>query len=104
MIRRGACTSARQRDLLAHAFGKTLAAFVQMRLQSKRDQEIVRGRFGNNGIDSPKPGDKFKIFQRSQLVVDHGFIRNPRHHLLCRNRIRERVDAEHCNGSGIGRQ
>ena len=43
----------RQRDLLAHAFGETLAALVEMRLSSEREQQFVSGRFGNRGIDCP---------------------------------------------------
>ena len=94
----------RKRHLLAHALGKSLAALVQMRLQTERDQEIVRGASGNRRIDAPKPGDEFEIFQRRQLVIDHGFVGDPGHHLLGRDRIAERVDAEHRDRAGVGRQ
>ncbi len=93
-----------QRDLLAHALGKSLAALVQMRLQSERDQQALRGRFRCRGIDAPQAGDEFEIFQRRQLVVDHRLVGDPRHHLLGGDRIGERVDAEHRDGSGVGPQ
>ncbi len=92
----------RKRDLLAHALGKSLAALVQMRLQTERDQEIVCGASGDRRIDAPKPGDEFEIFQRRQLVVDHGFVGDPGHHLLGGDRIAERVDAEHRDRTDIG--
>jgi hypothetical protein len=86
----------------AHALGKSLAALVQMRLQTQRDQEILRGASGNRRIDAPKPGDEFEIFQRRQLVIDHGFVGHPGHLLLGRDRIAERVYTEHRDRTGIG--
>ena len=95
---------ARERDLLAHALGKSFASLVQMRLQPQRNQQAMRRRFGDGGIDTPEAGDEFKIFQRGQLVVDHRFIRDPCRHLLGGDGIAERVDAEYRDRSGIGLQ
>ena len=36
-----------ERDLLAHALGKSLAALVQMRLEAQRNQKLARARFGD---------------------------------------------------------
>jgi hypothetical protein len=73
-----------------------------MRLEAKRGQEVVRRGLRNGGIDAPEAGDEFEIFQRRQLVINHRLVRDPRHHLLGGDGIRERVNAEHCHRSGIG--
>jgi len=83
-----------QRHLLAHALGKSLAALVQMRLQPERHQELLRGAFGNPGIDAPEAGDEFEIFQRRQLVVDHRLVGDPGHDLPGGDGIAQGIDAE----------
>ena len=82
-----------QRHLLAHAFRKSFAAFVQMRLKPERHQEILRGGFGNRSIDAPEAGNEFEIFQWRQLVINHRLVRHPRHDLLGGDGIGERIDA-----------
>jgi hypothetical protein len=93
-----------ERDLLAHAFRKSFAALVQMRLQAERDQQAVGGCLRNPGIDAPEPGDEFEIFQRRQFVVDHRLVRYPCRDLLGGDRIAEGIDAEHRYRTGIGPQ
>ena len=93
-----------QRDLLAHALGESLAAFVQMRLQPERRQKLLRRGAGNRGIDAPEAGDEFEIFQRRQLVVDHRLVGNPCHDLLGGDGIGECVDAQNGDRAGVGPQ
>ena len=95
---------ARQRHLLAHALGKSLAALVQMRLEPERHQQFLRGGFGRRRIDAPEAGDEFEIFQRRQLVINHRLVRHPRHDLLGGDGIGERIDAEYRDRAGIGPQ
>ena len=93
-----------QRHLLAHALGKSLAAFVQMRLEPERRQKRLRRGCGNRGIDAPEAGDEFEIFQRRQLVVDHRLVGDPGHDLLGGDGIGERIDAEDGDRAGVGPQ
>ena len=93
-----------QRDLLAHALGESLAAFVQMRLEAKRHQKLLRGAAGNRGIDAPEAGDEFEIFQRRQLVINHRLVRHPCHDLLGGDGIGERIDARYRDRAGVGPQ
>ena len=93
-----------ERHLLAHALGKALAALVRMRLQPERDQQICARACAICGIDAPQPGDEFEIFQRRQLVVDHRLVRHPGHDPLGRDRIGQRIDAEHRYRTRLGPQ
>ena len=95
---------ARQRHLLAHAFGKSFAALVQMRLEPERHQKIMRRGLGRIGIDAPEAGDEFEIFQWRQLVIDHRLVRHPRHDLLGGDGICERIDAQYRDRAGVGAQ
>ena len=105
MISRGIVDQrAGQRHLLAHALGKSLAAFVQMRLEAERHQKLLRRGCGNRGIDAPEAGDEFEIFQRRQLVVDHRLVGDPGHDLLGGDGIGERVDAQNGDRAGVGPQ
>ncbi len=93
-----------KRHLLAHALGETFAAFVPVRLEPERAQEFLGDRLRNGRRDAPEAGDEFEIFERSELVIDHGLVGDPRHHLLGRNRILERIDAEDRDAAVVGPQ
>jgi hypothetical protein len=77
---------------------------VQVRLKAKRCEQIARGWLCDRGLDAPKPGDEFEIFQRGQLVVDHRLVRYPRRDLLRGDRVVERVDPEYRDRAGVGPQ
>ena len=93
-----------QRDFLAHALGKAFTAFVQMRFQAERHQQLMRGGLRDRGIDAPEAGDEFEIFQRRQLVINHRLVRHPGHHLLGGDRIGQRIDPRYRDGTGVGPQ
>ncbi len=105
MITRGSCTSA-----------PASATFCRMPLEKpsqrscawsarpSQSEQLARARLGDGGIDAPQPGDEFEIFERRELVVDHRLVGDPRHDLLGRDRIGERVDAEHRDRAGVGPQ
>ena len=106
MIRRGIVNQrAGQRHLLAHALGKSLATFVQMRLEAERQQKLAARRARTRlAIDAPEAGDELEIFQRRQLVVDHRLVGHPGHDLLGGDGIGERIDAENGDRAGVGLQ
>ena len=95
---------ARQRDLLAHALGKSLAALVEVWLQSERDQQVARAWFGDPWLDAPEAGDEFQIFERRQLVINHRLVGHPGHDLLGGDGIAQRVDVENVDRAGVGPQ
>ena len=92
---------ARQRHLLAHALGEALAALMGMGTEAEPVDQPARAGFGMRGVDAPEPADEFEIFERRQLVVDHRLVGNPGHHLLGRDGIGQRVDAEDRDRPGV---
>src|SRR6516164_6943265 len=54
-------------NLLAHSLRKSLAAFVEMRLQAERDQEVLCSGMRNLRFNAPEASDEFEIFQGVSL-------------------------------------
>ena len=75
---------------------------MRVRKQIEPVQELMRARRGELRRDVPQAGDEFEIFLRRQLVVDHRFVGNPRHHVLGANRIGQRIDAGDADRAGVG--
>ena len=94
-----------ERHLLAHALGEAFAALMRMRRRGRASRAARARVLRAMAASMPhSPRDEFEIFERRQLVVDHRLVGNPGHDLLGRDRIGERVDAEHGNRAGIGPQ
>jgi hypothetical protein len=69
--------------------------------ETEPSEQIDGTGFGRCGVDAPQPGDELEILERRELVVDHRLVGDPRHDLLGRHRIGERVDAEHRDRAGV---
>ena len=91
-----------ERHLLPHALGEALAALVRVRRKPEPVDQLVGARLGERRLDAPEAGDEFEIFERRQLVVDHRLVGHPGHDALGRDRIGERVDAEHRDRARVG--
>ncbi len=51
-----------------------------------------------------RPATNSRYSMRRELVVDHRLVRHPGHDPLGRDRIGQRVDAEHRDRAGVGRE
>ena len=75
-----------------------------VRLEAEPADQLARPRLGDIGRDTPQPGDEFEELEGRQLVVDHRLVGDPGDVPLGRDRIGERVDAEHRDLAGVGTQ
>ena len=91
-------------DLLLHAAREALAALMPVLPQLQHLQQFVGAGAGGFGLDAPQARDEFQIFQRVELVVKHGLVRQPCGDALGVDGLAARVDAEYGNLAGVGGQ
>ena len=73
-----------------------------MRGKAEPLHQLARPCLGQRRIDAPQSGDELEIFERRQLVVNHGLVGNPGRDLLCRHWIGEHIDPEDRDRAGVG--